>query len=224
VKIYYDGANIEEIQESLKLGIVSGVTTNLSSSKQIMRDSKINYDQFKEKIFEIVKSHNQKLSISFQVSKNNPQDIYQEALETHQQYKELDLKIKIPINYENLKVISRLTKEGVKINATCVTSLMQGIAASNAGCSYISFFWGRMNDSDIDARKVVSNFRNLLDKSSMSKDVKILVGSIRHQGVIAEAFVAGADIVTIGMGYFKKILNHIKSDEANNDFQKDWKK
>jgi transaldolase len=81
-----------------------------------------------------------------------------------------------------------------------------------------------MTDSDIDARKVVSNFRNILDKNSMSKDIKILVGSIRHQGVIAEAFVAGADIVTVGMGYLEKILNHIKSDEANNDFQKDWKK
>ena len=90
-------------------------------------------------------------------------------------------------------------KKGVKVNATCVTSFTQGVVAANIGCSYVSFFWGRMTDADIDAQKIVNNFRNLLDKKGLSKNVEILVGSLRHQGVISEAYIAGADIVTIGV-------------------------
>jgi len=224
MKIYYDGANLDEINEVTELGIISGITTNLSSSKKVMLKEKIDYDNFKDKIFDTVKAYNQKLSLSFQVSKNEPNDIYQEAINIHEKYKALDLKVKVPINYENLKVINKLIKKGVKVNATCVTSFTQGVVAANIGCSYVSFFWGRMLDADIDAQKIVNNFRNLLDKNELSKNVKILVGSIRHQGVISEAYVAGADIITMGLENIKKLSHHFKSEEANYGFQKEWNK
>ena len=224
MKIYYDGANLDEINEVTQLGIISGITTNLSSSKKIMIKEKIDYDNFKNKIFNAVKTYNQKLSLSFQVSKNEPKDIYEEAINIHEKYKELDLKVKVPINYENLKVINKLIKKGVKVNATCVTSFTQGVVAANIGCSYVSFFWGRMTDADIDAQKRVNNFRNLLDKKGLSKNVEILVGSLRHQGVISEAYIAGADIVTMGYKNIKKLAHHFKSEEANLGFQKEWNK
>ena len=174
MKIYYDGANLDEINEVTKLGIISGITTNLSSAKKIMINEKIDYDNFKDKIFNTVKAYNQKLSLSFQVSKNDPKSIYEEALNIHEKYKGLDLKVKVPINYENLEVINKLVKNGVKVNATCVTSFTQGVVAANIGCSYVSFFWGRMTDADIDAQKIVNNFRNLLDK-------KILLTHFRNR-------------------------------------------
>ena len=96
------------------------------------------------------------------------------------------------------------------------------MAAANAGCSYVSFFWGKMTDEDIDPKKIISEFKNILIKNSLDKTCKILVGSIRQTKVIREAFVAGADIVTIQHESFSKILNQIKSSEANLLFQKDW--
>jgi transaldolase len=224
MKIFYDGANLDEINEVTQLGIISGITTNLSSSKKIMIKEKIDYDNFKDKIFDAIKAYNQRLSLSFQVSKNEPKDIYEEAINIHEKYKGLDLKVKVPINYENLEVINKLVKKGVKVNATCVTSFTQGVVAANVGCSYVSFFWGRMTDADIDAQKIVNNFRNLLDKNGLSKNVEILVGSLRHQGVISDAYIAGADIVTMGFENIKKLSNHFKSDEANLGFQKEWNK
>mgnify|MGYP001477017710 CR=1 FL=1 len=136
----------------------------------------------------------------------------------------IDLKIKIPLSYENFKIIDKLISKKIKINATCVTSFLQGLAAANAGCTYVSFFWGKMTDEDIDPYKIVSEFKNLLIKNSLDKSCKILVGSIRQTKVIREAFVAGADIVTIQNDSFKKILNQQKSTEANTLFQKDWNK
>ena len=46
MKIYYDGANLDEINEVTELGIISGITTNLSSSKKVMLKEKIDYDNF----------------------------------------------------------------------------------------------------------------------------------------------------------------------------------
>ena len=224
MKIYYDGASIKELSEVLELGIISGVTTNLTFSKQIMKKNNVSYEELQDQFFKKIKSYKEKkLSLSFQVTQNEPKLIYDEAVSIYDKYCDVDLKIKVPVNYENFKVIDRLVSKGVKINATCVTSYMQGLSALNAGCSYISFFWGRMTDEDIDAASIIMTFRDLLDRNQMSDKAKILVGSIRQPQVISEAFKSGSDIVTIQYPNFKKMLNQLKSNESNDIFQKDWK-
>lgn len=224
MKIYFDGASPGEINEIIKLGIISGVTTNLSFCKKQMKSANKNYLDLLKEIRQIILSYNKKkLSYSVQVSSTKVEDIIVEALKLQEDLSNnIDFKIKIPISYENFKAIDKLIDKNIKVNATCVTSFLQGVAAANAGCSYVSFFWGKMTDEDIDPKKIISEFKNILIKNSLDKTCKILVGSIRQTKVIREAFVAGADIVTIQNESFSKILNQIKSSEANLLFQKDW--
>jgi len=224
MKIYFDGASPGEINEIIKLGIISGVTTNLSFCKKQMKSANKNYLDLLKEIRQIILSYNKKkLSYSVQVSSTKVEDIIAEALKLQEDLSNnIDFKIKIPISYENFKAIDKLIDKNIKVNATCVTSFLQGVAAANAGCSYVSFFWGKMTDEDIDPKKIISEFKNILIKNSLDKTCKILVGSIRQTKVIREAFVAGADIVTIQNELFSKILNQIKSSEANLLFQKDW--
>jgi TalC/MipB family fructose-6-phosphate aldolase len=224
MKIYFDGASPVEINEIIKLGIISGVTTNLSFCKKQMKSANKNYIDLLKEIRQIILSYNKKkLSYSVQVSSTKVEDIIAEALKLQEDLSNnIDFKIKIPISYENFKAIDKLIDKNIKVNATCVTSFLQGVAAANAGCSYVSFFWGKMTDEDIDPKKIISEFKNILIKNSLDKTCKILVGSIRQTKVIREAFVAGADIVTVQNESFLKILNQIKSSEANLLFQKDW--
>jgi TalC/MipB family fructose-6-phosphate aldolase len=224
MKIYFDGASPGEINEIIKLGIISGVTTNLSFCKKQMKSANKNYLDLLKEIRQIILSYNKKkLSYSVQVSSTKVEDIIAEALKLQEDLSNnIDFKIKIPISYENFKAIDKLIDKNIKVNATCVTSFLQGVAAANAGCSYVSFFWGKMTDEDIDPKKIISEFKNILIKNSLDKTCKILVGSIRQTKVIRDAFVAGADIVTIQNESFSKILNQIKSSEANLLFQKDW--
>ena len=226
MKIYFDGASAKELDEILKLGIISGVTTNLSFCKKQMNITGVSYMNLLQDIKKKVLNYNKKkLSYSVQVSSTKPGDIVKEALMLNKNLSsKIDLKIKVPLSYENFKAIDQLINKKIKINATCVTSFLQGLAAANAGCSYISFFWGKMTDEDIDPKKIISEFKNLLIKNSLEKNCQILVGSIRQTKVIREAFVAGADIVTIQNDSFAKILNQQKSTEANLLFQKDWNK
>ena len=43
MKLYYDGASASELEEVLKLGIITGVTTNLSFCKKVMKENNENY-------------------------------------------------------------------------------------------------------------------------------------------------------------------------------------
>ena len=226
MKIYFDGASTKELDEVLKLGIISGVTTNLSFCKKQMDITGQDYMSLLQEIKKKVLDYNKKkLSYSVQVSSFKPEDIVTEAKVLNEKLSgKIDLKIKVPVSYENFKVIDQLVNKKININATCVTSFLQGLAAANAGCSYISFFWGKMTDEDIDPKKIINEFKNLLIKNSLDKTCQILVGSIRQTKVIREAFAAGADIVTIQNDSFVKMLNQQKSLEANLLFQKDWNK
>jgi transaldolase len=53
---------------------------------------------------------------------------------------------------------------------------------------------------------------------------EIIVGSIRHICDINEAFMAGADIVTVPPQFFRQMVSHPKTDEAVNQFLNDFKK
>ena len=225
MKIYFDGASTKELDEILSLGIISGVTTNLSFCKKQMDITGQDYISLLQDIKKRILDYKKKLSYSVQVTADKNLDIVNEALILNEKISDkIDLKIKVPVSYENFKAIDRLVSKNVKINATCVTSFLQGLAAANAGCSYVSFFWGKMTDEDIDPKRIVSEFKNLLIKNSLTDNCQILVGSIRQTKVIREAFVAGADIVTIQNDSFAKFMSQQKSNEANLLFQKDWNK
>ncbi len=224
MKLYYDGAIIEDFKALYELGIISGITTNLSFCKIAMDKNNTSYLDLLSSIHNEVSKY-QNLSLSFQVFNTDINKMIDEALQYNDLFSSnVDLKIKIPFSFKNCEVINKLIKSGVKVNATCVTSFLQGVVAANMGCSYISFFWGKMTDEDIEPEKIISDFKSLLDKNSLNKTSKILVGSIRQPQVIAQAYKCGADIVTTQIQNFPKFLTQLKSEEANNLFQKDWNK
>jgi len=223
MKLYYDGAFIDDFKSLYQLGVISGITTNLSFCKMAMSTHNISYLDLLSSIHKEVSNKN--LSLSFQVFNTDTNKMVDEALQYHELFSSnVDLKIKIPFSYKNSEVINKLISKGVKVNATCVTSFLQGVVAANMGCSYISFFWGKMTDEDIEPDRIIIEFKNLLEKNSLNKSSKILVGSIRQPQVIAQAFKCGADIVTTQIQNFPKFLTQLKSDEANELFQKDWNK
>ena len=98
MKIYFDGASIKDLEEVLNLGIISGVTTNLSFCKKQMDIDGVSYLELLKEIKKKIINHNKKLSYSVQVTSDEKNSIVEEATMLNESLSEnIDLKIKIPL-------------------------------------------------------------------------------------------------------------------------------
>jgi transaldolase len=84
----------------------------------------------------------------------------------------------------------------------------------------VSLFWGRIRDTGYDAASVVSQVRETFRE--WQSPAQIIVGSIRQMMDISEAIQAGADIVTVPPQFFPLMTRHPKTDEAVQQFVRDF--
>ena len=219
---YFDGCNDVDFKKINKLGVIQGVTTNVSFA--VSHGKLIGAKSYFESVNGIYKAFvetNEGKHFSVQALGNNADELSNSAIAIQEKFNQkVDLHIKIPVNYENLRVISDLTSQGIKVNATCITSFGQACMALQAGAKIVSFFWGKMTDEGISPKCHIRNTKRQIQDRAL--DAKILCGSIRQQMVITEIFESGADIITLTSGYFEKMANSKKSQEATSIFNNDW--
>ena len=92
--------------------------------------------------------------------------------------------------------------------------------AVEAGADFVSLFYNRIRDVGYDAKVVVQNVCSLFKQ--WGNPAQVIVGSIRHMYDVNEAFLAGADIVTIPPKFFPQLSAHPKTDEAVSQFISDF--
>jgi transaldolase len=219
MKIFVDSANLQEIEEALKRGFVSGVTTNPSIlSKEQRRD-------FKEHIRDIInllRRYKVSLPLSVELFTTDVDEMLKQAdafLSAFGDYEQLA--IKVPIGWDELRVIHHLRSSGARVNCTCCMSYNQAMMAANAGANYVSLFWGRIRDTGYDAASVVREVRQTFKDRNCPSE--IIVGSIRQMIDVSEAMQAGADIVTVPPKFFPALCSHPKTDEAVAQFIRDFR-
>lgn len=218
MEIFVDSANLQEIEESLKRGFPSGITTNPSI---LAKEPKGSFDKHICKIIDLLKEYKSNIPLSVEVFTADPAEMGRQAEEFLKKFDYANLNIKIPVGWDELAVIRTLRSKGVAVNCTCCMSVNQAYMAARAGANFVSLFYGRIKDVGYDAASVVRATRELLDRSN--SPAKIIVGSIRHIADINEAFAAGAHIVTVQPKFFKQLVSHPKTDEAVRQFIGDFK-
>jgi transaldolase len=220
MKFFVDTANLEELEQCLKRGFPSGVTTNPSIlSKEQRRD-------FREHINDMIallKKYDSDIPLSVEVFTADPAEMLPQAEEFLGHFGHYpNLNIKVPVGWNELAVIAALRRRGIRVNCTCCMSYNQAIMAARAGANYVSLFWGRIRDIGYDAGTIVRQVHETLLK--WNSDSEIIVGSIRHIADINEAMQAGADILTVPPKFFPQLCAHPKTDEAVNQFVTDFRK
>ena len=135
MKFFIDTANVDEIREISKWGILDGVTTNPSLIAKEGRD-------FVEVITEITSIVDG--PISAEVISLEAEGMVKEARELCKINK--NIVIKIPMTEEGLKAVNVLSKDGIKTNVTLIFSATQALLAAKAGATYVSPFLGRLDD------------------------------------------------------------------------------
>jgi transaldolase len=220
MKLFVDTANLEELEQCLKRGFPSGVTTNPSIlSKEQRRD-------FREHINDMIallKKYDADIPLSVEVFTAAPDEMLPQAEEFLSHFGHYpNLNIKVPVGWDELAVIAELRRRGIRVNCTCCMSYNQAIMAARAGANYVSLFWGRIRDIGYDAGSVVRAVHQALRE--WNSDSEIIVGSIRHIADINEAMQAGADILTVPPKFFPQMCGHPKTDEAVKQFVTEFQK
>lgn len=243
MKLFLDTANLKDIEEALREGLVSGITTNPSL---LAKEPKSHYTQHMKKIANLCRKYGNNCSLSIEVFTNDKDKMVKQALTFIDEIKYKNLAIKIPISYRNqnnISVIKKLAGKGVLVNCTACHTQMQLVMAAAGGAKYVSLFYNRVRDglkdttytserkkllkekviekADFDPNHVLRETRELLKEYP---NTEIIAGSMRSSLDIKEAGLNGAHIVTASLNIIKSSLFHFKTDYAVEQFLSDFEK
>ncbi|MCX7695987.1 MAG: fructose-6-phosphate aldolase [Caloramator sp.] len=209
MKLFIDTANVDEIREAEKLGIICGVTTNPSLIAKEGRD----FVEVVREITEIVDG-----PISAEVISLEAEGMIKEARELAKIHK--NIVIKIPMTLEGLKAVKVLSKEGIKTNVTLIFSSAQALLAAKAGATYVSPFVGRLDDIGHNGMTLIEEIVRIFDNYGI--ETEIIAASIRHPMHVVEAALAGAHIATVPYKVLVQMTKHPMTDIGIEKFLKDW--
>ena len=263
MKIFIDSASLDEIEEAYACGLIDGVTTNPSLIKKAVDKHKnlgenIDMAGYIKKVLLTAKG----TPVSLEVIGITYEDMVREGKLLYQMFNPVadNVTIKIPINpslddetrmqYDGVKAIRSLSREGIPVNCTLIFTPEQALMAAKAGAAYVSPFAGRIDDyirklNDIPYKKtdyfpacgkkkegcllhdegIVSG----IDLVRVIKEIftiyeiktEVLAASIRNARQAREAALAGADIATLPPGVISDLLMHYKTQEGIKSFSQD---
>ncbi len=211
MKFFIDTANIEEIKEANRMGMVDGVTTNPSLIAKEGRE-------FKEIITEICEIVDG--PISAEVISLETDGMVKEARELAEIHK--NIVVKLPMTVDGLKATRILTDEGIKTNVTLIFSPLQALMAAKAGATYVSPFVGRIDDLSSDGLVLVEQIVELF--TNYAYETEVIVASVRNPLHVLESGLLGADIATIPFNVLSKLASHPLTDKGIQAFMDDWDK
>jgi len=212
MKLFLDTANIEHIRHGVRLGVVSGVTTNPSL---ISREGKVDYQKLVKEICAVVPG-----PVSTEVLSQDASGMIDEARGVAKWAD--NVVVKIPANLEGVEATSVLSKEGVKVNFTLCFSLNQALLGVAAGASFVSPFVGRLDDIGEDGMKVVEDIVEFLRFYQLP--TQVIAASIRHPQHCMVAAEVGAHIATVPYKVLLQMIQHPLTDIGVKRFMDDWSK
>ena len=209
MRLFLDTADIEEIREINRWGVLSGVTTNPSLVAKEGQDPNIVWKE----ILETVDG-----DISLETTEPQADAMYEQGLGLAQMAP--NAVVKVPMTAEGLSAGKRLVDDGIKINVTLVFSPAQAILAAEIGAYIVSPFLGRLDDVGSDWMGMLRAITEIYAVQGYTTNV--LAASLRHPMHVIESALAGADIATMPYDVFTKLVKHPLTDQGLEKFQTDW--
>ena len=214
MRIFLDTANIDQIRQAAKLGIVSGVTTNPSL---VAKEATADYETVVKTICSIITGPDS--SVSVEVLAEDAESMIKEA---HIKASWApNVTIKIPATAEGLHAISALSKENIEVNMTLCFSLNQALLGALAGATYVSPFVGRLDDAGHDGMQLVKDIVDVF-KNYPQLRTEVIAASIRHPQHCVAAAKAGAHIATMPYNVLMQMICHPLTDIGVARFLSDW--
>lgn len=211
MKFFIDTANIEEIKEAKRLGMIDGVTTNPTLISKEGRKA----EELLQEICSLIDG-----PVSAEVVSPDAEGMVKEARKLAKLGE--NIVVKVPIIKEGLKAVKMLTNEGIRTNMTLVFSPSQALLAAKVGATFCSPFIGRLDDVSHVGMDLVREIIAIYENYGYRTEV--IVASIRNPLHVVDAALAGAPIATIPFAVIERLVHHPLTDVGLKRFLADWKK
>ncbi len=209
MKFFVDTAEIAEIEELNRIGLLDGVTTNPTLIARSRRD-------FKEVVAEICRIVDGPVSAEVASTEYEGMMAEGKALAAIAP----NVVVKLPLTMQGLRACRSFAEAGVKTNVTLCFTANQALLAAKAGATYVSPFVGRLDELNIDGMELIRDIRTIFD--NYGYETQILAASIRSANHVKEAALAGADVATIPTAVIRTLADHPLTDKGLAAFVKDW--
>lgn len=211
MKFFIDTADLNEIRDAAKLGLIDGVTTNPSLVAKTGRK----YLDVVREICEVVDG-----PISAEVLSIDYDGMMREAEDWARVHK--NIVVKLPLTLDGLRAVRTCAKAGTRTNVTLCFSANQALLAAKAGATFISPFVGRLDDVSEEGMDLISDICTVYENYGFKTEV--LVASVRHPRHVAQAALIGAHVCTIPYKIIEQLVKHPLTDQGLAKFTEDAKK
>jgi transaldolase len=209
VKLFLDTANLDDIREINRWGVLDGVTTNPTLAGKEGTD-------FASMIKDICAEVDG--PVSAEVVSTDTAGMLEEASKLAAIAD--NVVIKLPLIPAGLAACSQLARDGVKTNVTLCFSATQAILAASAGATYVSPFLGRVDDLANDGIALLGEICEIFRIQGYQTEV--LAASLRSPQHVTQSAMAGADVATLPTKVFHQMVAHPLTDAGLERFLADW--
>ena len=247
MKFFIDSADLKELQDLARTGLVDGVTTNPS----LIAKSGRNMLEVIKEICALVEG-----PVSAEVTATDHATMLAEGRKLAALAK--NVAVKVPLTPDGLKTCKALSDEGTAVNSsgpdlsldglptleakrtisawlesrglgkktinvTLCFSAAQAILAAKAGAAFVSPFVGRLDDVGTDGMKLIADICEIYRRYPAIR-TEVLVASVRHPIHVVEAAKLGAHVATLPPNVLRQMYQHPLTDKGLAAFLADWQK
>jgi len=201
IKLFADGADLNDMIEEYKKGIASGFTTNPTLMKKAGVKS---YEEFAKAALKAIPD----LPLSFEVFSDDLHGMEREARKIGSWGN--NVYIKIPVTNtkgeSTAPLVKKLSQDGLKLNVTAILTVDQvktvAKALSPTTPSIVSVFAGRIADTGVDPMPIMKESVKILKSNPKAE---LLWASTRELLNLIQAESCGCHIITITNDILKKV-------------------
>ncbi len=202
--LFLDSANIDDVQQAVRLGLVAGVTTNPTLMAKTGRRAR---DVIQD-ILALTTG-----PVFYQVTAGETAARLAQAHSMARLAPDRVV-IKIPATTENLALAAHLKGEGVSCAITAVASPAQVYLASLAGATYAAVYVNRLTRQLGDGIQVVRECVAI----ARTNPIRILAASLKSVEEVVATLLTGVSDITIPLELILRLGEHELSRKAIEEF------
>lgn len=210
MEIWLDTTHLRTVQQAVRIGVLSGVTTNPT----LIAESGRNLEEILEDLL-----HYQEGPVTAQVASEDPAEMVQQG-QTLFSFSNRII-VKVPVTKAGLEAIHLLSRQGIPTMATALFTTQQALMASLAGAEYIAPYLGRLEQAGHNPWDMLHATAQIFQH--YRKKTKILGASIKTVEHALKCAQAGIFGITVKDEMFEKLIEgNALTTQCIQSFAKDW--